>query len=197
MGNKCALTLSSGPSEEPVTLTEAKTHLRVTEPDDDTYIESLITAARQMAESFTGRALVTQTWVLTLDRFPGSSAVPIEIPLPELQSISSITYNDSNGDSQTWASSNYTVDIKNKPGRVLPIQTASYPTTQGHINDVTVTFVAGYGSASSVPETIKQAIKIYIGHLYERREETIVGAVATLIPEGAKALLWRERVIGL
>jgi len=193
------------PTVEPVSLDEAKKHLRVTNSDDDSYIDSLIKTAREEAETFTNRAFITQTWDLVLQGFLNSlcsdSTAPkfagafISFPKAPLQSVKSISYVDPNGDLQVWLKSNYTVDEKSIPGRVFPAYNGSYPSTLGHVNDVTIKFIAGYGNASSdVPNPIKQAILLMTGHFYDRREDTIVGAPISEIPHGAKSLLWPYRL---
>ena len=66
------LTLVTAPASEPVSLAEAKAHLRIEAADDDSLIGALITAARQSAEAHMRRALMSQTWRLSLDRFPAA-----------------------------------------------------------------------------------------------------------------------------
>lgn len=188
------LTLVAGPEDEPLTTSEAKTHLRVDHSTDDTYIGSLITAARQAAENFTRRVFIAQTWDLTLDAFPCSSDHPIYVPLPTLQSVTYVRYVDTDGVTQTWSSSNYTVDIKNEPGRIIPAYGQTWPTTRDQINAVTVRFIAGYGTGQ-IPKALKQAMLLLIGHYYERREESQVGVQAFQIPMGAEALMWNYRVL--
>src|ERR1035441_8272837 len=93
-----ALKLYTPPSVEPVTLDEAKTHLKQDSSDDDLYISGLIAVARQYCEEFQRRAYVTQTWELWLDQFPPYDQVVnnfhshIDIPFPPLASISSVKY---------------------------------------------------------------------------------------------------------
>lgn len=189
-----ALNLDTAPTEEPVSLSEAKTHCRVDVGDDDAYITALITVARDQAEKITRRALITQTWDLVLDKFPPSTHA-ISIPFAPLASVTSIIYADSNGDSQTWSSSLYTVDSSNEPGAVVPAYGQYYPATRSHINSITVKFIAGYGDATAVPKAIKQAILMMIGHFYERRETTIIGAPVLEVPQTAEYLLWPYRVL--
>lgn len=181
-----ALTLNTAPAEEPVTLIEAKSHLRVTSTDDDTLITTLITVAREMAETFTNRVLITQTWEWRRDAF-----VPwtLEVPLAPLASVANIQYIDGNGDTQTLASTEYTVDANSEPGRITPAYGKFWPVTRYQINAVTITFVAGYGDAADVPTPIKQAILLIIGELYARREAAIAGAPIMEVPLGVKALL--------
>ena len=183
------LTQTVAPTAEPVSVIEAKAHLRVTDASDDDYIEGLIAAARQVAEVKQSRQLVTATWELTLDAFPNSASAIIYLPLPPLQSIASIQYVDTDGDTQTWASTKYDVDTNAEPGRVVPSFNESYPSTRGQFEAVTITFVAGYGNAGSVPEVTKSAIRILLAHLYENRESVITGVSISEIPFSAEALL--------
>jgi len=189
-----SLTLVTAPTVEPVTLAEFKGHIRVTASGDGTYISALIKAARMASETITARALIDQTWDLKFDRFPRR----ITVPLPTLQTITSITYTDTAGVSQTLSSSLYKVDTNgDMPGRIDPAYGESWPSTRGEMNAVVVRFVAGYGAAgSNVPEPIKQAIMMYAAELYERREDAIVGATIERVPNSVNALLWPYKVWG-
>jgi len=158
--------LVTAPTIEPLTLTEAKNHLRVDITDDDTYITNLIVAARLAAENYTGRAFITQTWDLFIDKFPTSGAF-IEIPKPPLQSVTTVKYTDADGNQQTLASSVYTVDTNKEMGTVTLAYNQSWPTIRAVPNAVEIRFIAGYGAtASTVPEGIKHAMRMLIGHLY-------------------------------
>lgn len=173
-----SLKLVTAPTVEPVSLIEAKTHLRVLHDDDDTQIASLITAARQMVESGESwsleRSLVTTTWRLRLDRFPKC----IELPRPPLIAVTSITYRDTAGSTQTLSPSLYTVSTDMEPARIVPTYGNVWPNVQGHVDDVSVTFTAGYGpTAADVPQAIKQAILLGVSDLYENRNETITGTI--------------------
>ena len=92
--------VSTAPSSEPITLAEAKLYLRVDTTADDALITALITAARETVERYTSRALVTQTITQVLDCFPGFG---FRLAVHPVQSITSITYKDSNGSDQTLA----------------------------------------------------------------------------------------------
>lgn len=188
------LTLVTAPTAEPISVTEAKSHLRVDISADDTLIGTYITAARQYAEQHLWRALVTQTWDLVLDYWPMGSR--IEIPWPPLQSVTSVTYTDDNGDTSTYSSANYIVDTYGEPGGIVLKSTASWPSaTLQEVNAVKVRFVAGYGAASAVPEPIKSAIKLLVGTLYENREDVqnAPGIVVTSLPFGVQSLLMPYR----
>src|SRR5690554_6904374 len=122
-----ALVRVTQPAEEPVTLVEAKTHLRVDATDEDALISSLIASAREHVEAFQLRALVTQTWRLSLDRFPRGRV--IRLPRPPLQSVTSITYTDPGGAQQTLSNTLYDVDTDSEPGRIVLKDDADWPDT--------------------------------------------------------------------
>jgi len=176
--------LVTAPAIEPVTLNEAKEHLRVLHDDEDVYIESLITAARQMVESGESwsldRSLITTTWRVILDGFPHC----IELPRPPLIAVSSITYLDTTNTSQTLSNTLYTVDTHNEPGRIAPAYNSIWPETLPHLNAVTITYTAGFGAtAASVPMAVRQAILIAVADLYEvGRETNIVGTIVNQVP---------------
>jgi len=157
----------------------------------DPELVSWITAARQYAETFTHRSLITSTWDLKLDHFPSGD---IWLPRAPLVSVTSVTYIDTAGATQTWAlSGNYSVDApagpEAGPGRVIPAYGVTYPSTYGVPNAVTVRFVAGYGAASAVPAGIKAACKLMIGHWWSQREA--VSAVnMSEVPLAVASLLW-------
>lgn len=180
---------------EPVTLTEARLHVHKDgTTDEDTYITSLIPVARQWAEVFTGRRFITTTLEMRLDKFPASSSTIIELPGPPLIVVNSIKYIDDDGDTQTWSSSSWTSDVKGEPGRVMPAFGESYPDTRDVFNAVTIDYDAGYGAAGVVPKAIKHAILFVIGHLFENREEVVVGVTAMKVPQTAERLLWPFRL---
>ncbi len=187
-----SLQLITAPATEPVTLAEAKAHLRVTTVDDDTLITALIVAARQTAENMTDRALITQTWEKSLDVFPEA----IELPKPRIQSITSVKYIDTAGVEQTLAGTEYLLDAASEPGWVTPAYDKAWPETRAVPNAVKVRYVAGYGAtAADVPQIIRHAILLIIGELYERRENAIVGVVIGVVPFSAMALLSPYRIV--
>lgn len=187
------LTLHTAPTEEPLTLDEAKKQVEVPTAltDHDQLLNSLIVASRQYVERYLNRQLVTATWNLFLDRFP-CGLDPILIPYAPLQSITSITYLDGTGATQTWTSSEYRVSTSREPGRVVPAYTYTYPTTRCTTDAVTVRFVAGYGDASAVPTAIKQAMLLLISHWFENR--SAVGSVGNEVAFSLNALLESYRV---
>jgi len=165
------LTLISSPELEPVTTAQAKTQCRISSSTDDSYIDSLVKAAREQIESFCSRALLKQTWRMTLDSFP-CFGTGIDIPVNPLIAVNSITYVDTNGVTQTWDSSQYQVDTSAQIGRIVPAYAVVYPVTRYQINAVTIEFDAGYGElTANVPESFKLAIKLMVAHWYFNRGE--------------------------
>lgn len=176
--------LITPPAAEPVSLAEAKLHLRVDFDEDDALIQALISAARQAAEMLTQRQLVTARWRMVLDSFTGCGlmGVPagqtftlpahaILIPKSPLQSVVEICYLDMAGVSQVMPSDHYTVDKACEPGRITPVFGQIWPIALPQIGAVSVIFDAGYGSAADVPEGLKSWIKLRLGSLYAHREE--------------------------
>ena len=162
------LQLITPPAEEPVSLAEAKLHLRVDFPDDDALIVAIISAARQHAEMLTRRQFIAARWKLVLDRFPEHA---VALPRSPLQSVVSIDYLDTGNVLQTLPASDYTVDAACEPARITPVFGATWPVTLPQIAAVSVLFDAGYGTAADVPEGIKAWIKLRVGSLYEHRED--------------------------
>jgi len=187
-----SLNLITAPVIEPISLLEAKNHLRLM-PDDEVPEESILSfilVAREKTENETRRALITQTWEAVSRAFPWSSDCPIELELPPLQSVISVKYIDTDGVEQTWDSSLYQVNTKSTPGFIIPVNGESYPETDDVINAVTIEFIAGYGDdAEDVPSPLRHAMKLIIGELYVRREEAIVGAAITTVPLSASNLM--------
>ncbi len=189
-----ALSLVTAPAAEPVSLAEAKAHLRVDITEDDSLITALITAARQHAEAITRRQLVTATWDLTLDGWPDGDT--ILMPLPPLQGVTSITYKDSGETVYALLATDYIVDKAEEPGRIVLAYGKTWPSAALYpAAAITVRFTAGYGDAAAVPQAIKQAILLLVAHWYENREATIGGAIQREIPFAVEALLWPYRAL--
>lgn len=170
------LKLVTAPVVEPVELAMAKLHCRVDISTDNDVFLGLIISARQMVEQRAGRALITQTWRLSLNGWPANGM--IELPHAPLQSVTSIQYTDGAGATSTVSAATYTVDTDSEPGRVALKYNQTWPTvaTLATVNPIQVAYVAGYGAtAASVPEMYRQAILLLVGHWYENREAVIGG----------------------
>jgi len=177
----------TAPASEPVSLQEAKAHLRVTYSDDDGLIAEQLSAARQRFEEETYRSVVTQTWDLTLDEFPDRDA-PLRLPRAPLQSVTSITYVDTAGVLQTLSATRYSVSATRQPGLIRPAYGYVWPEARRQPDAVTVRFVAGYGAAAAVPALIRAAIKLIVGQLYEFREQLTERSTQEL-PQGAQRII--------
>lgn len=170
------LTLITPPSGEPVSLEEARLHLRIDSDDEDPLVAALIRAARDYVERQTGRALITQTWQFTQDRFPWYGEV-IRLGRAPVQSVTFVKYLNSSGVLTTLASTEYIADITTYgAGEIVLGYQKTWPTIQDQRNAITVEFIAGYGSnATSVPPSLKAAILLVLGDLYANREAQVAG----------------------
>ena len=137
---------------EPITTSEAKTHLRITMSDEDTYIDTLIQAARELAEEIAESSFITQTWKAYLDDFESC----IQLRWMPIISITSVKYRDSDGDEQTVTSSNYNADAIS--GRVTAIDSWPEHNTD-YKSGVVIEYQAGYGAASAVPKKLNKLLK--------------------------------------
>lgn len=195
------LVLVTAAAALPVDLNIAKSHLKI--DDDDTNEDALNMGRIRSAVAYLdgrdgilNRALITQTWDWKLDAFPASSSRGLEVPLPPLQSITSINYTDTAGVSQLWAAAKYQVDTASVPGRILPAFGETWPSTRADMNAVTVRLEAGYGpDPADVPEPIRQAIMVMVADASEQRQEFIVGAIVATLPT-VKRLLALYRAVG-
>ena len=181
------LSLVTSSTIEPLSLTEAKDHLRVSFAKEDGLISRAIVGAREAFERDTGRQLLTASWKGFLDGFPQFDREPIEIAKPPLVSVAVVNYVDTSGVVQIWSAAEYTVEAFSGPfaqrGMLFPKSDMEYPLTRRIPNAVTIEFDAGYGAAASdVPSEIKEALPLWIGHHYTNRELVIVGQTAARVP---------------
>lgn len=193
-----ALRVTVGATDEPLSLNDAKDHLRVSSTDEDVLVESQIRAAREWVENRTRRALPTQTFQLTADAFP--RARYIELPRSPLVAATtsyspSVTYLPSTGGTATLSSTAYIVDAESEPGRIVLKDAQSWPSvTLQAANGVRVSFKAGYGASSDVPQGLKQAMQLLVGHYYENREGVVVGSISTNVDMTVNSLVAGFRV---
>lgn len=188
----------AGPAADPVTLEEVKQHVNVDFDDDDALLADLIRAAAQHLDGrdgALGRCLITQAWMLSLDRF---FPPEIAIPLPPCQSISAITYLDPDGSQQTLDPADYLPSGLHSADHALvrPAFGKSWPSCRAAPEAIAVTFVAGFGdNPSDVPEPIRAAIRMRVAHLYQNRESvTLAGGSIAEVPDGAADLIRNHKV---
>lgn len=188
------LELVTAPAAAPVELEELKRHLRLTVTDHDETVQECLDGAVDLfdgRDGCLGRALVQQTWALRLRRFPSHT---IELPLPPLKSVSSITYFDADNVEQTVDPSAYLVHPHIYVGEVEPAPGCAWPTALAERADaVRIEFVCGYGDAAKVPAQIRQAIRMIAVHNFRQPEPVVVGAQPHELPLGVRGIVERYR----
>ena len=170
-------TRSVAPVLEPVTLAEAKSHLRVTTVHEDSLVTAFLKSAREQLELYCWRGFMTQTWILYLDGFPvaceknphASVWLPMAAPLV---SITSVAYTEPSGTAGTLTeNTDFLKDTAEEPGRIYPVYNESWPTVRDAPKSVVITYVCGWTAATAVPESIKAAIRFQATHWFENRGE--------------------------
>jgi uncharacterized phiE125 gp8 family phage protein len=163
-----ALRLVTEPDSEPLSLAEAKEHVKPAEgvASENSRLERAIAAVRELAEQETKRALITQTWRKTLDEFPDA----IRLDHPPIQSVVHVKYYGADGNQITLDEASYQLDNESEPGWIVPAPGYAWPGTQSRANAVEVEYVAGYANAAAVPAGIKQWMLALIGAVFDNRD---------------------------
>lgn len=182
--------LSTAPVLEPFTVEEAKAQIRSVQNQEDGLVQAKIKAARQSAENYLSRGLLTQSWTLNTSDFTTFIPLPMAAPL---QSVTSVKYYDTDGTQQTLATSYYDVDTVSRPGQIALAANQSWPALQSlrRVNRVEIIYVVGYTSRDLIPEDIREGMRILIGYLDADRDGMATGAEQAL--RVAKAF-WTDRV---
>lgn len=191
----------AAPAYEPVTLAQAKLAARVDLTTEDAlFTDILIPAVRQDCEQLLQRALMSQTWRLTLDAFDSGC---IALPWPNLLSVESVQYRDIDGTWQTLSSALYEVDTASVPGVVRRALLATWPVTYPFRGSVRVNYTAGYATGTesaqqaAVPASVKRWILARIATAYVYREDIIAGMPVSALPNRfVDSALDRECVYG-
>ena len=194
-----SLSRQTAPAVEPVTVADAKAHLRVDTSDDDTYVGTLVTAAREWVEAYLDRTLVNTQWRLRLERFPTDSQYPIALPRPPVVSSGTatavtITYTAETGGTATLSTAQFRVQRFETPGRVTTVYGGTWPASMEDNDAVVVTWWAGYGATgSSVPAAIRHAILMLVGYWYENRSTVLVGSISKPLEFAVESLLSSQK----
>lgn len=185
------LLLVTGPLDEPVTLDEARAHLRLDVSDEDGLLTALLTAARAVLEAETRRAFITQGWRLVLDAWPGAT---VALPLAPVSAVTAVTLNDADGP-RIVATSLYETALDGDSPRLTPL--AGWPQPTRRVGGIAIDFTAGYGGADTVPAPLKQAILLLAAHWFENREPVTLGEIAEALPLSVAALVAPYRRVHL
>jgi uncharacterized phiE125 gp8 family phage protein len=185
-----SLSILTQPAVEPVTLAEAKTHVRVDTTADDAYISSLIQVAREWCEAYCDETFVHTQYRMTLDSFP----TEIELPRPPMATAGTVTavvvtYTLENQTTAVLATNEYRIDRASKPGVLRTTYNGSWPSHLLDYNAVTITWHGGRdGTGASLPQRFKSAVLWLVGMWYERRMAADAVNLSE-IPFGVKSLL--------
>jgi len=190
------LVLTSGPAVEPVTLAEAKAHLRVDTTAEDTLIASLIVTSRLHVEAAAGLALITQGWSYFLDVWPPGPA--LKLPLRPVQAITAVRLYDESAVVTTLDPASYLLDGAGSPPRLVRQGAIVWPKPGRIANGIEVAFTAGYGNAATaVPGPLRQAILLLTAHWYDHRSPIEIGHHAEPVPDMVSELLSPYRSLRL
>lgn len=181
--------LVAPPIDEVFSLEEIKAHLRVDHDAEDDLIGIYQAAARRYIEDRCWIALMPQTWDVFLDRWPWGRS--LELPKPPLMSVAYVKYIDASGNEETWPEVSYSIDA-GLPGRIVLNPGQSWPSVELHpVNPIAIRIDVGFADAASVPEALRQALLLLVGHFYANREAAVVvaGMVAIQTPLAVDSLL--------
>lgn len=189
------------PTQEPVTLDDVLAFMRVDESDNPALVESLLVAAREKVERTTNRALLTQTWLLTLSAWPaghGYAGRLIELDRSPLASVTSVKYYPADGSAQqTLAAEAYHTLARPQPGVLCLRSGWTWPALADRPDAVEVTFVAGVEKPSDVPERIKQAIRMLVAYWHDMNRTGVnIGNIVNQLPDHWDDIILQHRVGG-
>lgn len=176
-----SLVRTTAPVVDPVSLSEAKAQCRVDSDADDAYIVSLIRMATNMVENLLETSLINSRWQASYDLFPVWAIILPRMPLAA--GNITVTYRLGDGTTRVMTSANndFQVDRNVMPGRIYPQWATSWPATRGDENSVVVSYPTGYGEdGSAIPPEAKHLILVLCAHLYDTRQPTAPGSVATV-----------------
>jgi uncharacterized phiE125 gp8 family phage protein len=192
--------LITATTEEPVSLADAKAHLRLEHELDDAVVLSLVKAARQYLEEACWRGFCLQTWERTESCFPADVCLPFErqglkLPMGNLVSVTSLKYIDPDGVERTAvAGTDYVVDSDNVPGRVRLAYGKSWPSVRSQWDAVRCRYVVGW-AAADVPQPLKQALLLLVSQMYEHRTPEVTGTIVTSVQFAVNALIAPYRLV--
>ena len=188
-----AIVLTSPPAQEPVSLADAKLHLRVDISDDDTLISTLITGARSELERGLGRALITQSYTYLFDAWPDGFAV--KLPIAPVQSVDQVRVYARDGSFTILSPGIYLLDGLGSPPRLIRRGSLAWPVPLQPANGIAVDFTCGHGANSTdVPAALRIAVLLLTAHWYEHRQLGEQGVPNIGLPDMVQDLISPYRV---
>jgi uncharacterized phiE125 gp8 family phage protein len=184
------MTRLAAPAVEPITLSEAKAHLRVTSTSEDVLIASLIASAREEVEAATGIALITQDWRLYLDAWPESGVV--RLPKHPVQQVSQVTIYDALGAPVSTVPNASYLDRASRPARFARPTNVGDPLAA--MNGIEIDFRTGFGNTGvDVPDGLKRAILLLVSFWFEHRGTGETSEQLAIWPDGYERIINRYR----
>lgn len=179
----------TAPTTEPISIADVKAQLGIstTELLQDSLIERRIIEARQLAEDYMQRAIITQTLEVRLDKFPSGK---IELQFPNLLTVVHVKYINTSGTETTVTASDYVVDTYSHLGLVRPAFGVVWPDTRDELGAVRIQYTCGYGSTSaSVPALLREALILTVGHWMNNQPQSESGVTLARIPFAVRDIL--------
>ncbi|MCO5129848.1 MAG: head-tail connector protein [Xanthobacteraceae bacterium] len=184
-------TLLTPPMVEPLTVAEAKNFLRVAHDDDDAVIAGLIASARGQVEALTRRGLMTQTWRLTLDRWPPERR--LKPRLAPLRGVTAARVFDAEGRAAAIDGATFAVDAA-----ANAIATPPWPAPGRAVAGIEIDVAVGFGDrAADVPEVLRHAVRTLVAHWYDNRGLAAIGQSVAMLPGSVSAMIASYRVLSL
>lgn len=168
-----------------------KTWLKIDIEDnnEDDLILFLLKSALNQVLDITGIACFAQTWENYFDEFPCGEYNELVLYPFNATAVTSVKYYDTVNTLQTWASTNYEVDLYALPVTIEAGYYFYYPTTYPRKDAITVKFNCGYASWDLIPEQLRLAMQMMISHWYENRQDVVIGRTVSEIPQTSEFLL--------
>lgn len=204
---------TSAPAVEPITLDEAKAHLRLDTNDDDALIRSLILTSRLHIEVALGLALITQGWSCFFDRWPAKAGATLEpvgagftlrertvftdpgsdaivLPISPVRSVDAIRVYTEDGTFVGIPPDAFTADLVSRHPRIVRKSSTDLPHPGRRLNGIEIAVTCGFGaSPADVPQPIRQALLLLVAHWYEHRDPGEIGTPEARIPASVSSLL--------
>jgi hypothetical protein len=211
-----ATVITTAPAVEPISLAEAKTHLRIDTADEDGLLQALILTSRLHIEVALNLALITQNWSCYFDQWPqhltgrgvplsppgaafanlapdtalAAGASALRLPLGPVKSVDAIRVYADDGTFAAIPVSGFAIDLFSRPARIARRSDTNLATPGRALNGIEFAITAGFGAApADVPAPIRQALLLLVAHWYEHRDPGEIGTNATQVPATVSALL--------